>query len=449
MSGTLTCPNCAAPLETPATLFARMRCAVCQGEFVLQASQTQAPMVPLRRTVAPEVAPANEFAPTPDPVELPRRSAGSRRARPFQRRRPAQGGWLQHVIGIAGGGFLGIAAGYYLLNYFGGPQFDFLHLPLPMVAHTQRAAPRSPATPAQSAAASRQPDPPSVDSPPPREPASEVATDEAAEPDERAADVPDVLPAAHLAVDESGEWASANDGQPPASEAAPSPPPANPQNTPRYKADDLSRALDAIRMDADCRYCESTGYITRIVNTGFREYRGQRIQQTAEKHYPCRYCRGRSADIDQPRYVRLCHLAEVVTFVDLAPDDAEFAARRQSIETAFRAVCGSRAHADSIGRLAGHWLDADARDDEGVLLAGTVRNIERSGPYHLSHLVLFGLPKVVTVASLAPPPYQPHDRILIAGSIIEHPSRNLEGYQGNQPVVVWGGFPLQLPATWR
>lgn len=45
---------------------------------------------------------------------------------------------LVHLLGIIGSGFLGLALGYYVLNYVGGPRFNFLNIPLPGIPHTQQ-----------------------------------------------------------------------------------------------------------------------------------------------------------------------------------------------------------------------------------------------------------------------------------------------------------------------
>jgi hypothetical protein len=44
---------------------------------------------------------------------------------------------MGNLIGIVVFGFLGLAVGYWLLNYFGGARFNFLDIPLPFVPHTQ------------------------------------------------------------------------------------------------------------------------------------------------------------------------------------------------------------------------------------------------------------------------------------------------------------------------
>jgi hypothetical protein len=45
---------------------------------------------------------------------------------------------LRELIGAIFGGFLGLAIGYYLLNWIGGPRFDFVHVYLPGVPHTYK-----------------------------------------------------------------------------------------------------------------------------------------------------------------------------------------------------------------------------------------------------------------------------------------------------------------------
>jgi len=50
----------------------------------------------------------------------------------------AQGSPLRKLLGVIGGGLLGLTIGYYLLNWIGGPRFDFMKVYLPGVPHTYR-----------------------------------------------------------------------------------------------------------------------------------------------------------------------------------------------------------------------------------------------------------------------------------------------------------------------
>lgn len=53
------------------------------------------------------------------------------------RRRGSAAGQL---VGVIVGGLMGLAIGYYLLNYLGGPSFNWLKIPLPGIPHTQPGA---------------------------------------------------------------------------------------------------------------------------------------------------------------------------------------------------------------------------------------------------------------------------------------------------------------------
>jgi hypothetical protein len=139
----------------------------------------------------------------------------------------------------------------------------------------------------------------------------------------------------------------------------------------------------------------------------------------------------------------------VTTFVDLDPSDPTVDNRKEAVEQVLLKAAESQEKLNSIGRLAGHWLVTDNRDHNGVLLAGTVRAIDREGPFYITRIVLFGLPKVITVLSSSRAALEPQDRVLIAGSIIERPSGNIAGYTGNLPRVVWGGRPVLLPSNSR
>lgn len=74
-------------------------------------------------------APTVEAAPAATNASAARASLRGRRKGP---------GLKAHLVGVVGGGALGLAVGYYLLNYIGGPKFNFLDIPLPGIEHTQR-----------------------------------------------------------------------------------------------------------------------------------------------------------------------------------------------------------------------------------------------------------------------------------------------------------------------
>ncbi|MBN2475340.1 MAG: hypothetical protein JXB62_12070 [Pirellulales bacterium] len=68
-----------------------------------------------------------------EPPDQPAGETPARHRRPTQRKQKSV---AKELLGAVFGGLLGLAIGYYLLNWFGGQRFDFLNVYLPGVPHT-------------------------------------------------------------------------------------------------------------------------------------------------------------------------------------------------------------------------------------------------------------------------------------------------------------------------
>jgi hypothetical protein len=234
-------------------------------------------------------------------------------------------------------------------------------------------------------------------------------------------------------------------GVPPPPTVVPANEPA-PREFPEYSSAELGQVLAAAHAASGCENCRSTGFVQRIEVTGVTDVGGKRIERKAERRVPCDVCGGKpSGKITPEFYTRLCHLAEVVTFVEIAPGDPQLLHRKEAVEQVLLRAAIDRDKQAALGRLAGFQVATPAGGTNGVLLAGTVQEVGREGELHRTRVVLFGLPEVVTVISASRPPLSVQDRVLIAGSIVDSPTDNLPGYQGSLPRVVWGGFTVKLP----
>lgn len=339
-----------------------------------------------------------------------------------QPRRKASGwGMLGQVIGMAAGGAVGLAIGYWILLWI-NPQADFLKLrgklPTWMTPGGRRQAPpwqsSSAAGPSTHGAGRSLADLLN-------EPESGSATDEAGESD-------DAVQTAEFSQADQIDSADDPQAEAPAPDGPTPQPPIGPRDFTPHTAAELQAALDAAARAVRCPYCEG------------RQRR-------------CEHCRGTGVgNITVSVYERLCQLAEIATFAQF--DEADTAARdefRTAAQDLLLLVGADRDRGEVIGRLAAHRLDDGQRSSNGVILAGTVAQTGYQGDVYTVRIVLSGIGRTVTVASRdsPEPAFGPRDHILILGSIVDSPSDNLAGYEGDLPQVVWGGVPFKLAGPLR
>jgi len=221
-------------------------------------------------------------------------------------------------------------------------------------------------------------------------------------------------------------------------------PPIGPRHFTPRGIGELANSLAMVETALGCPSCASRGFIEHTVITGVREVDGQSVESTATRQAACDDCKGSGiANMTTDAYERLCQLADVVTFVEVDPSEPQVSELRERAIHLLARIGAERNKTPIVGRLAGQRLDDARRAGNGILLAGTVQQIEQEGNLFRTQLVLFGVPRVVQVMSWRPP--EPtigaHDRVLILGSIVENPRENLAGYDGALPQIVWGGLP--------
>ncbi|HEY1601976.1 MAG TPA: hypothetical protein VGG64_20405 [Pirellulales bacterium] len=469
----------------------QMRCPLCNAQFLVQdvlAGSIFAP--PEAIPVAPSGASlrASAGARQPRPAEPVDFDAETIDVQPPQRRK--QPGIFAHLIGIVGGGILGLSLGYLGLLRFGGPQYDFLHIgnklppwvtaPLPRLFPGKDDAGLEPPRHERGLEdLLNQPDqPPTVDlqpaggptpfdtappfSPAPGSTSAPVSSTapfsappfSAAPPDASIMPSPQTVPPADAYPVPMNEapLPQAQPGAPPSAEAPANPPPPQgvrlgPRQFSAYSAEDLALAVNEVSAAWRCSVCNGTGQGARPVVTGVREAGGPKVQQAADHRAPCDACGGKPiAKMTPDLYAKLCHLAEVVTFV--SKGDTSAWSQRETVQGLLATAGADQKAAEAIGRLAGFQLEPGHHKDPGIALAGTVQEMSQVGSLFGMKIVLFGLPKVVTVVSWRPaqPAINVHDRVIILGSIVENPTENLVGYEGRQPQVIWGGLPAKLSA---
>jgi len=355
----------------------------------------EAPVNIAAERVGPPQAPAH--APLEIEIELPAVVEGAvgpylafadnERGAPLNRDRPRAGrrsarrepSLLSHLAGIVGGGILGLVIAYYLLNWIGGPQYNFLELNLPGLA-------RDNAETNDESANARSPDwERFVDQPP----SGRLMFD-----DQTAQEVP-------LAAADSP--AAAPDlSDPPATESLPTEDRVGVREAPKFTGDDLREALHAAQ-DA--------------------------------------------ASMTPQAFAQLCHLGQVVTYLDEQQPDAQVEQRLNAITRLAEKIVRRPGALDQLSKLAVARIREHHGPPTGIVLAGTVMAAGEQGRLHWYQFALDGSDETATVVSRVPAPLAPSDHVLVFGSLVNDPASNLAGYEGQLPQVIWGGWHVKLPAV--
>jgi hypothetical protein len=141
-------------------------------------------------------------------------------------------------------------------------------------------------------------------------------------------------------------------------------------------------------------------------------------------------------------YPVLAKLGETVAFSQPAGD--EWRAAGELLQT----VLAEEEKLALLGRVGGGWLRAPARDNNGVLLVGTVKQVRQQGRYHVTDLLIPGGDQVVAVYSIAEPgeTYGPDAQLVVFGAILSDPRSELEGYDGDAEYVIWQGLAEHIAA---
>jgi hypothetical protein len=95
--------------------------------------------------------------------------------------------------------------------------------------------------------------------------------------------------------------------------------------------------------------------------------------------------------------------------------------------------------------LAAKALADPAKAEGGILLAGTVTKVAEKNGLHAVVLKMDSAAGTVVLLNDHDLGVKENDRILAAGSIIHEPAKNIAGYTGKQPYVIWMGELQKLP----
>jgi hypothetical protein len=369
-------------------------------------------------------------------------SAATMAARATARRRRKGPGLLGHAVGIVGGGFLGLALGYYLLNLIGGERFNFLNIWLPGIRHTQKSRepeqgfpPFPQGTNRPSASGTWQALPPRTQDshglrPVPHNPRSHTTALGTQQP------APTVQSGS--SSDTPGAGHPGGTGQSPTAGSS-----APPARLPTYTPDELVQALAAARTALVCPRCRGSGRGSAASSGSSAADAADDSPLMAPPAGPCSECGGQP---DRPLtpavYHKLCLLAEVLTFV--SSDDGRAQQHRDAVQWVFRKATETAPRRAALGRLGQSQLTASDRPSGGIVLLGRIRSYGRHQNFHLMQVDLLHASGAALIVSSARAPYEVGTPVVVAGSLITDPARVFGADRPTHSQVVVGGLSLRV-----
>ena len=130
---------------------------------------------------------------------------------------------------------------------------------------------------------------------------------------------------------------------------------------------------------------------------------------------------------DQPMapktFEAFCRLGVAATFVNGDASDAELTGRIEAAGKLLEKVAGQTASCKKLGEMSGERIDAKSGQNEGLLLAGTVKNVAKQGRLWGAVVQLGDQSKTVNVLSDRELAAKVGDRVLVLGVVVRDPAR--------------------------
>ena len=147
-----------------------------------------------------------------------------------------------------------------------------------------------------------------------------------------------------------------------------------------------------------------------------------------------------AATVDAASYANWCTLAEVLTYAKDASD-----AQKQALRALTEKVASNPQSVAAIDAAAKTLLDSKVAKG-GIVLTGTVSGQATKNGLYGTAIRMGGMGvKPVMVFSAHPLNVKEAQKVVVLGALVGDPKKNLPGYPGTQPVVVWSDFTTAIP----
>ncbi|MEE9602124.1 MAG: hypothetical protein V3V75_02380 [Thermoguttaceae bacterium] len=143
-------------------------------------------------------------------------------------------------------------------------------------------------------------------------------------------------------------------------------------------------------------------------------------------------------------YGLLCKAGHVVAFAKNKTNDPQHVHRQQAAENMLRKLGQDANRLTQIWDHSAALLKTEGGPEGGIVLAGKVGQVALSDGLHGAVINPTTSPGAVVVLSDQPLSFVAEDEILIFGSLIKDPAKNIVGYSGSKPFIIWAGTSVKL-----
>jgi hypothetical protein len=148
-------------------------------------------------------------------------------------------------------------------------------------------------------------------------------------------------------------------------------------------------------------------------------------------------------------YKAMSHLATVLTFVkgQGADFNEQLARSKGQVVSNIcpRTATSAPAEREPIGKLAGRWIASPSRKESGLFVVGTLKKTAHQGRLFESEVEVPGNAATITIATSERPAAEEGSPVVVLGSLVNEPAKNLSGFEGSADTIVWGVVVLAPP----
>ncbi len=147
-------------------------------------------------------------------------------------------------------------------------------------------------------------------------------------------------------------------------------------------------------------------------------------------------------------YVNLFGMANAITAAQRGAGAAELEAQLEQLTAVVRQqLTADPRRLEALKVFGARWIGFPKRTTDGVVVSGTVESARQVGQlFHTKTRLGSGAEATsITIVSERDPQLASGDTVIALGSIVDRPTEQIAGYEGNEHPVVWSDMAMKVP----